>query len=77
MPTTTVAETHAVTLETLRVCATLLQPVIPDKAGELLDALGVPPDQRKTVHAALGRGQVGIITPGVCLFTLPKTAPKK
>ncbi|KIP06150.1 hypothetical protein PHLGIDRAFT_73115 [Phlebiopsis gigantea 11061_1 CR5-6] len=76
VPAETVAETHAITLETLRICAILLQPVIPDKAGELLDALGIPKDQRMTEYAALGHGQVGAITPGVCLFTLPKTATR-
>ena len=74
VPAKTVAEIHAVTLETLRVCAILLQPIIPDKAGELLDALGVPEDQRTAAFAVLGHGQVGAITPGVCLFALPKPA---
>lgn len=67
-------EVYATTLETLRVCSILLQPFIPDKAGELLDALGVPKDERTTAFAALGRGQVGTITPGVRLFTAPKVA---
>ncbi len=35
-----------VTIEALRVCAILLQPVMPGSMGKLLDLLGVPADRR-------------------------------
>ncbi len=35
-----------VTIETLRICAILLQPIMPGSMGKLLDLLGVPADQR-------------------------------
>jgi methionyl-tRNA synthetase len=41
----------------LRISAILLQPVIPSKASELLDRLGVEQDQRALVHAAWENGK--------------------
>ena len=43
-----------VTAEVLRIAAILLQPVMPDSMGKLLDLLGVPPDARS--FAALETG---------------------
>lgn len=42
--------------ETLRVCGILLQPFMPGKAGELLNALSVDPKERTWAHAEIGRG---------------------
>ena len=44
-----------VTIETLRVCAILLQPVMPGSMAKLLDLLGVAPDRRS--FAALEAGE--------------------
>jgi len=49
-----------VSIEVLRQVAVLVQPVMPDAAGRLLDLLGVSPDQRD--FASLGEG--GRLTPG-------------
>jgi methionyl-tRNA synthetase len=46
-----------VTIETLRICAVLLQPIMPASMGKLLDLLGVAPDAR--AFAALGKGGLG------------------
>lgn len=35
-----------VTLETLRICGIILQPIVPELSSQLLDKLRVPPDQR-------------------------------
>jgi methionyl-tRNA synthetase len=40
--------------EALRVCGILLQPFMPAKMGELLDALGVRSDRRHLDFACLG-----------------------
>ncbi|KAF8531612.1 tRNA synthetases class I (M)-domain-containing protein [Gautieria morchelliformis] len=45
------------TRETLRICGILLQPFIPTKAKELLDALGVPAGKRTLRDATLGLGE--------------------
>ena len=42
------------TLETLRVCGILLQPVMPGTMSALLDRLGAPPAHRTRAHAAFG-----------------------
>ena len=42
------------TIETLRIAAILLQPVLPDAMARLLDLLAVPPEARD--FAALGGG---------------------
>jgi methionyl-tRNA synthetase len=41
------------------VAGIVLQPVVPGKAGELLDALGVPASQRTWKFSSLGAGSVG------------------
>jgi methionyl-tRNA synthetase len=41
-----------VTAETIRKIAILVQPVMPDSAGKLLDALSVPNDARQFAHLA-------------------------
>lgn len=41
--------------EALRIAGILLQPVMPTKASELLDGLGVRPDRRTVQHAHWGR----------------------
>jgi methionyl-tRNA synthetase len=58
-PADDVAQCRALTLETLRVAGIVLQPVIPGKAGELLDALDVPASQRTWKFSSLGAGPVG------------------
>lgn len=54
----TVSRLLSYTRETLRICGILLQPVIPTKAGALLDALGVPSEKRTLVDARLGNGEL-------------------
>jgi methionyl-tRNA synthetase len=49
----------------------LLQPFIPHKAEELLDAMGVDATERSIDFAALGRGRVGPVTGGLRLFVIP------
>ena len=44
----------ALCAESLRLCGILLQPVIPDSAGKLLDQLNVAPNQRLLQHAKFG-----------------------
>lgn len=39
--------------ESIRIFGILLQPFIPGKAGEILDRLGVDPEQRTFKHASL------------------------
>jgi len=41
-------------MESLRIFGILLQPFIPDKAGELLDMVGVAEDRRSFEHATVG-----------------------
>jgi len=69
--TATVVEVYTAITEALRVCGILLQPFIPSKAEQLLDALGVAKDQRDTAFAGLGEGSIGLVTGGVRLFVIP------
>ena len=41
-------------VESLRIMGILLQPFMPDKATQLLDSMGVSPDQRTFKHTAIG-----------------------
>jgi methionyl-tRNA synthetase len=50
-------------LETLRVSGVLLQPFLPNTAGTLLSALGVPAEQRTWAHAAFAAATVGDVRP--------------
>ncbi|KAH8096607.1 tRNA synthetases class I (M)-domain-containing protein [Cristinia sonorae] len=61
---------HVLTLECLRVCGTLLQPFMPAKSTQLLDALGIPEKNRFMEDAVydLGRVQLERVTPGIKLF---------
>ena len=68
-----VAAVYTTIVETLRVCGILLQPFMPTKAGTLLDALGVPVEQRTLEHAALGQGTVGHVQSGIRLFEVRKS----
>lgn len=55
-----------VIMEGVRVCTTLLQPVMPVKTVEILDALGVPQEQRTGVaNFAFGVVKPGTKVPGV------------
>ena len=49
------------TLEVVRIAALLVQPVMPDSAGKLLDLLGQPSDQRMFTAVATR------LTPGTAL----------
>ncbi|KAG0261370.1 methionyl-tRNA synthetase, partial [Actinomortierella ambigua] len=42
--------------ETVRLAALLLQPIMPTKATEILDRLGVADDERMWQHAEVGQG---------------------
>lgn len=64
-------EVYTAVLESLRVCGILLQPFIPSKAAQLLDALGVNDHQRSMAFAELGKAQVGSVTGGIRLFEAP------
>lgn len=56
-PIPTVSRLLSYTRETLRICGILLQPFVPTKASELLDALGVPGEKRTLHDATLGMGE--------------------
>lgn len=67
-----------VTMESVRVCVTLLQPVLPVKTAEILDMLGVPAERRVGVeNFAYGVMPAGVPIPppveGHVLFS--KTSP--
>ena len=64
-----VEQIYAVSIESLRVCGLLLQPFIPQKAGELLDALGVSMEMRTWGHAQILGAAVGEVKKGVRLFS--------
>ncbi|KAI0053765.1 hypothetical protein FA95DRAFT_484434 [Auriscalpium vulgare] len=64
-------QVYALSLETLRVCGILLQPFIPSKAEELLNALGAPASMRTWRHGRYAGGAVGDVLPGVKLFVRP------
>ncbi|THG93680.1 hypothetical protein EW026_g7624 [Hermanssonia centrifuga] len=49
-----------------------LYPFMPSKADMLLDALGVPAEERFIANANLGTGSVGQIQTGIRLFNLPQ-----
>src|SRR5277367_6485488 len=64
-----------ISVETLRVCGICLQPFVPSVAGRLLDALGVPIDERTWEFATLmlvdgidEKGRLWNIAPNVKLF---------
>ena len=65
-----VHDISVLTLETLRVCGILLQPFMPTKSSQLLDALGVPPDQRTLDDAeySIGRVHLDDVVSGFKLF---------
>ncbi|TCD62957.1 methionyl-tRNA synthetase [Steccherinum ochraceum] len=69
-PVQTVHDIHVLTLECLRVCGILLQPFMPGKSGELLNALGVSTDRRSLADAVfdVGRVELDKVIPGVKLF---------
>jgi methionyl-tRNA synthetase len=62
------AKAIALSSETLRICGIVMQPFIPAKAEELLDALGVPPDQREWRQSEWLAGSVSEHLPGKLLF---------
>ncbi|KAI0796367.1 tRNA synthetases class I (M)-domain-containing protein [Irpex lacteus] len=72
-PTKTTVEVRAAVLEALRVSGILLQPFIPSKAEQLLNALGVDPEQRSIAFASLGAGSIGTVTGGIRLFETPSS----
>ena len=51
-----------VTLETLRIAAILLQPVMPASMGRLLDLLGVPPEARDIRALDAGEAERAVST---------------
>ncbi|KAJ1918742.1 methionyl-tRNA synthetase [Tieghemiomyces parasiticus] len=61
-------------LESARVAAIMLQPVMPTKAGQVLDALGVPAHQRTWADTAFGAGWPS--AGGVDYTALASTADK-
>ena len=65
------AQLRAISAETLRICGILLQPFIPTKSVELLEALGTKPEERSWDHAEPGKGATGNLKQGVRLFIDP------
>ena len=65
------AQLHAISVETLRICGILLQPFIPTKSVELLEALGTNPEERTWDYAEPGKGVTGDLRQGVRLFVDP------
>ncbi len=70
--TQTVIDLYVCIIECLRICGILLQPFMPSKEDMLLDALGVPAEERFIANANLGTGSVGQIQTGIRLFNLPQ-----
>ncbi|KAI0691387.1 tRNA synthetases class I (M)-domain-containing protein [Cytidiella melzeri] len=64
----TTVDVYTVILEVLRVSGILLQPFIPSKAEQLLDALEIAESQRSIAYASLGGGSIGQVTGGIRLF---------
>jgi len=65
------AQLHVISLETLRICGILLQPFIPIKSVELLEALGTKPEEWTWDYIEPGRGATGNIKQGIRLFIDP------
>lgn len=65
------AQIHAISVETLRICGILLQPFIPEKSVELLEALGTKPEERTWDYAKPGKGATGNFKRGIRLFVDP------
>jgi methionyl-tRNA synthetase len=59
-PTADAAQCRALSLEALRVAGVALQPIVPEKAEELLNALGAPRGQRSWSYTRLGAGEIGV-----------------
>jgi len=70
------AQIHAISVETLRICGILLQPFIPEKSVELLEALGTRPEQRSWDYAEPGKGITGSLKQGIRLFIDPTLLKK-
>lgn len=51
------AQIYTISLETLRICAILLEPFMPSKSAELLDALNVPAEDRTWKSAEVGKAK--------------------
>ncbi|KAF9779503.1 tRNA synthetases class I (M)-domain-containing protein [Thelephora terrestris] len=71
------AQIHAISVETLRICGILLQPFIPGKSVELLEALGTRPKERFWDCAEPGKGTTRNLKQGVRLFIDPALVRKK
>ncbi|KAF8627945.1 hypothetical protein AX17_006098 [Amanita inopinata Kibby_2008] len=70
-PTTTADAAYATyltSIETLRVVGICLQPVMPSVASRLLDALGIPPEERTWERATMARSHAGMVKGGVKLI---------
>jgi len=65
------AQLHVISVETLRICGILLQPFIPIKSVELLEALGTKPEERTWDHTEPGSGATGNFKQGIRLFIDP------
>ncbi|VDC06148.1 unnamed protein product [Peniophora sp. CBMAI 1063] len=70
------ARTIALSSETLRIAGIVLQPFMPTKANELLDALGVPAQERAWANAGWRKGSVGMWKK-VALFPVEKDGKGK
>ena len=70
------AQIHAISVETLRICGILLQPFIPEKSVELLEALGTRPEERSWDYAEPGKGTTGDLKQGIRLFIDPTLLKK-
>jgi methionyl-tRNA synthetase len=66
-----------ISVETLRICGILLQPFIPTKSVELLEALGTHPEERTWDYAEPGKGTTGKLKQGIRLFVDPALSKKQ
>ena len=61
-----------VSLEVVRVCALLLQPIIPHGSGAVLDHLGVGQHERNHLHFAFGRAPGAVLSSSKKVAVFPK-----
>jgi methionyl-tRNA synthetase len=58
-----------VSIEAARLCALLLQPIMPRSAGRMLDMLGVPVTERDFRFVGFGRSATGVHLTKAILFS--------
>jgi methionyl-tRNA synthetase len=71
------AQMYTVSLEALRICGILLQPFIPTKSTELLNALGITTEERTWAFAEIAKGRIGEVRQDMILFVNPRRSKHK